>query len=124
MVVNRHSPAWIGVSLSYVSVLPSCPTSFLPQHITALPPTMAQADLPLLDILVAPVRPLTETGVSWSVVSLSFPKRPYCALPQHLAVPSLSRAHVKSMPAVSSETPERPDTDTGVALDVLELSPS
>ena len=29
MVVNRHSPSWIGVSLSYVSVLPSCPLSFL-----------------------------------------------------------------------------------------------
>ena len=120
---NRHSPAWIGVSLSYVSVLPSCPLSFLPQHLTALPLMTAQVDWLLLEIWVAPVIPLTETGVSWLVESLLLPSLPLDARPQHLAVPSLSLAQVKSEPAASSETPERPDTDTGLVRIVVVPSP-
>ena len=76
MVVNRHSPVWIGVSLSYVSVLPSWPLSFLPQHLTAFPLMTAQVDMFFADIWLAPVRPLTETGVSWLVVLLSLPSLP------------------------------------------------
>ena len=83
----------------------------------------AQVDMFFADIWLAPVRPLTETGVSWLVVSLSLPSLPLEARPQHLAVPSLSLAQVKSEPAASSETPERPDTDTGVDRDVVVPSP-
>ena len=82
----------------------------------------AQVDMFFADIWLAPVRPLTETGVSWLVVSL-LPSSPLDARPQHLAVPSLSLAQVKSEPAASSETPERPDTDTGVDRDVVVPSP-
>ena len=74
--LKSHSPAWIGVSLSYVSVLPSCPLSFLPQHLTAFPLMTAQVDWLLLEIWLAPLRPLTETGVSWLVLLLSLPSLP------------------------------------------------
>jgi hypothetical protein len=57
-------------------VLPSCPLSFLPQHLTAFPLMTAQVDWLLLEIWLASVRPLTETGVSWLVLLLSLPSLP------------------------------------------------
>ena len=83
----------------------------------------AQVDRNFEDNCLTPVRPLTETGVSWLVESLLLPSLPLEAIPQHLAVPSLSLAQVKYEPAVSSETPERLDTDTGLVRIVVVPSP-
>ena len=70
MVVNRHSPAWIGVSLSYVSVLPSCPLSFLPQHLTVPFSRSAQENSLLYSLFKLTMEALVTPLESWQSESV------------------------------------------------------
>src|SRR5260221_11191341 len=49
----------------------------------------------------APVRPLTATGLKAKVPKLPSPRCPDSPNPQHLAVPSVRRAHANSSPATT-----------------------
>src|SRR5689334_14133513 len=94
---------------------PSCPYSLYPQHLT--PPLVVRAQVcsPPLAIATTPlVKPLTLTGVVWSVVVPS-PSWPYLFHPQHLTPPSRVTTQVWAYPAARAVTPlVSPCTSTGV----------
>jgi hypothetical protein len=63
VVEHGSLPASVQLNGPVVVPSPSSPDEFLPQHCTAPPASTAQAVAEPLEMLVAPVNPLTATGV-------------------------------------------------------------
>ena len=74
-------------------------------------------------MLVAVVIPDTSTGEVRSVVVPS-PSWPYTFLPQHITLPSVSRAHEWKAPRAMLVAVVMPATSTGIVLCVVVPSPS
>jgi hypothetical protein len=114
-----------GVALLVVDPSPSWPMLLPPQHVTPPLVVMAHVWSPPAEIAMTPEdRPDTLTGVALLVVDPS-PSWPMLLPPQHFTPPLVVMAHVWSSPAETAVTPaESPDTFTGVALLVVDPSPS
>jgi hypothetical protein len=103
-----------GADLDVVVPSPSCPASFLPQHIT--PPFVVSTQVWLPPAAIADTlneRPKTFTGVDLEVVVPS-PSCPELLFPQHFTSLLEVSAHVWLPPAEIAATPlERLTTSTG-----------
>src|SRR5262245_29987885 len=113
---------------------PNCPKLFLPQHFTAPPVTIAHVWAPcseggnntapwLAAIAVAPVRPVTVTGVDELVV-VPFPNCPEPFDPEQLTAPPVTTAHVWPKPPAIAVTPVSALTATGLDEPVVVPSPN
>src|SRR5689334_12228241 len=84
-------------------------------HVCSPPAVMARTPV---------VSPETWTGMELDPPAVPLRRWAVPFQPQHL-MPPLTSAHVSSPPAVMARTPEvRPETWTGMELDVVELFPS
>src|SRR5215831_8217802 len=87
----------------------------MPQHLAVPPETSTHTCDEPTAIAVAPVMPLTDTGVSALVPFADpFPNCPNVFEPQHLTVPSTRTAHVARSPPLIAITVPSPVGDTGV----------
>jgi hypothetical protein len=92
---------------------PNCPTQPSPQHTAEPSATLAHVWRSPAAIAVAPVTPLTATGVDESV-RVPFPNCPAPLNPQHVTAPPVTIAHVWKYPTVTAVAPVRPVTATSV----------
>src|SRR5688572_14296127 len=80
--------------------VPSCPSEFSPQHITAPLATTAHPCEPPIATAIAPATFCTCTGVALLVVD-PFPSSPWPLGPQHRTVPSRSRTQLLVSPTAT-----------------------
>nr|WP_245219431.1 hypothetical protein [Rhodococcus qingshengii] len=73
---------------------------------------------------MAPESPTTSTGLDRYSESVPSPNWPKGLLPQHLALPPGSSAHVHAGPVAIAVTPESPTTSTGVVRLAVAPSPN
>jgi hypothetical protein len=97
-----------------------------PQHSTAPPATIAHAKSVPVAIVVAEIVEATGDNahvVAWPVQAdpdeVPVPSSPYVFSPQHWIVPLESRTQAYRSPAVKAVAPDRLETDTGIAYNVL-----
>jgi hypothetical protein len=86
----------------------------LPQHWTVPFDRIAHVWKSPVAMALAPVTPVTATGVDERRIDVLVPSCPFVLPPQHWTVPLDSTAHACSKPTATPETPLRPETGIGV----------